>query len=260
MRRLCSWFCVPVAAALLGAGCGSESSTLGHAEFVERANTQCRNAKKALGKLREPKTLGQFERTVNRSAFVVQRLYDKLTALDAPERDAGRYEQFLKLLDGDIKAVHAVVRAVLNQRLVRLAGLQSARLPAAEREVRLANGLGIRACAGAAIIKVPKPPPSPPRDDENLARVPQGPGSSGPLGKSTKADFLVGCTVRLPRDACECLYDQLTNRYGIDTGEEILELAEQTRRALLSGDPRDLPESLKGAAQACQSKLGFGAA
>ena len=262
MRRRRTWGAVAVAATVIAAGCGS-AKPLSHAEFVGQANTSCLNAEKALDRQRRPKTAAQFERTVNRSGFIVQRLYDKLASLTPPKSDAVVYERFLKLLDGDIRAAHAVERAVLNERYTRLAGLQNGRVSAAKQEASYARALGIGSCAGVTILELPKPPKPRPQPATAGGAAPPasaaGDFGTGPLGSTARADFIAGCSARVPRAACVCLYDQLTNRYHIDTTEKLLRLADDTRGALISGRLDDLPGPLKGATVACQSKLGFGA-
>src|SRR5690242_19356078 len=93
-----------VVAAVVASGCGSDPATLTHAQFVARANGSCRHAANALAHVRRPKTRAQFNRAVNRSGYIVQRLYDTLEGLDPPAADAQRYEEFLKIFKGDIRA------------------------------------------------------------------------------------------------------------------------------------------------------------
>jgi hypothetical protein len=261
MRRRGSAGGLAIAITLI-AGCGSDKP-LSQAEFVATANTSCHSAERALDRQRAPKTPAQFEREVNRSGFVVQQLYDKLASLKPPKSDAGLYERFLKLLDGDIRAAHAVERAVLNQRYTRLAGLQNGRVSAAKQEASYARALGISSCAGVTILELPKPPkPKPQPASAGGSAVPgiAGPGfEDRPLRSSDREDFIAGCSARVPRAACECLYTQLTERYGANTTGKLLSLADKTRGALVNGSPENLPRELKGATIACRSQLGLGA-
>ena len=258
--------CAALAAALIAAGCGSSKpAPLTHRSFVKHANGDCHGAARALARIPQSGTPKQFERVVNRAGFVVQRLHDKLTTLHPPARDADRYKRFLVLLDGDLRAVHAVERAVLNQRYARLAGLENSRGTAAQRELHIARALRIPACAGVTTIDLPAPPK--PRPQPATATTPAPtptvpaapPGLGKPLNASARTDFIAGCAVQASRSACVCVYGQLTRHFGIDTIGKLLRLADDTRRALLRGSPSALPPAVKGAAIGCRSKLGVGA-
>lgn len=240
--------------ALLVTGCGSSSAPLTHDQLVKRASGSCRTAARALGRVREPKTVAQYERTVNRSGFIVQRLYDNLSSLTPPAQDEARYKQFLTLLGQDIRAVHAAEEAVLQRKFARLAGFQNGRLTGAQREARLARSLGIARCAGVTDIELPKPPA---RTAGGGARGRSAAGGGAQLDRFWRAEFIDGCSTSAPRSACVCVYDQLTRRYGIRTLAQLARLDEQTRRALISRRAIDLPPAIKGAAAACRSKLEF---
>ena len=244
-----------VASALLSA-CGSAGEEpLTQSQFAGQAGVACRDAGRKLERLRSPRSLAQFERHVNRSGFIVQRLADRLGALNPPERRADVYEKFLKLVDGNLKAIHAVQRAVLNGRLTRLAGIENSGLSTNVLERRYTRTLGIEPCAGVTSVETPEPPAAPRRPSQAADPAPDpaspGPAPRVPLGAGGRAEFIAGCSLRAGRPVCKCLYDQLTKRYGYDTEAKLLQLLRDTRPALRSGDPADIPAPLRKAAIAC---------
>jgi hypothetical protein len=86
-----------------------------------------------------------------------------------------------------------------------------------------------------------------------------GGGSKPKSGLSEKVhtDYLAGCKESgQSTDGCECLYDELTGTQGIDTEQELKDLATKIQEAQTSSDPAgSAPKELKEAALACKDEL-----
>jgi hypothetical protein len=81
-------------------------------------------------------------------------------------------------------------------------------------------------------------------------------GSDEKVGLTDKShkEFVAGCTDGgAPNAFCECLYDELVKKQGIDTEKEITKLQEEASKA--GSDPSAVPEELRKAALACKDTL-----
>ena len=82
-----------------------------------------------------------------------------------------------------------------------------------------------------------------------------GGGDDEKVGLSDKShdDFISGCTNGgAPEEGCECLYDELVKKQGIDTEDELKDLQSKVQDAASSGN---VPEELRTAATNCKDKL-----
>jgi hypothetical protein len=77
--------------------------------------------------------------------------------------------------------------------------------------------------------------------------------AAGPTDKAHE-EFVAGCQQGGAPDAfCECLYDELVKKQGVDTAQEFSDLTAEATKA--GSDPSAVPEELRKAAQACQHTL-----
>jgi hypothetical protein len=84
-----------------------------------------------------------------------------------------------------------------------------------------------------------------------------GCGGSGDKAGPTEKDhteFVKGCRDGgAPNAFCECLYDELVKKRGIDTRSEFSQLTEDASKA--GTDASAVPDQLRKAAQACKSAI-----
>jgi hypothetical protein len=85
-----------------------------------------------------------------------------------------------------------------------------------------------------------------------------GCGSSGDekVGLTDKShkEFVAGCKDGGAPDAfCECLYDELVKKQGVDTEQEFSDLQKEASKA--GSDPSAVPDKLRKAAVACKDTL-----
>jgi hypothetical protein len=75
----------------------------------------------------------------------------------------------------------------------------------------------------------------------------------GLTDKSHK-EFVAGCKDGgAPNAFCECLYNELVRKQGIDTEKEISDLQEEASKA--GSDPSAVPDALRKAALACKDTI-----
>ena len=82
-------------------------------------------------------------------------------------------------------------------------------------------------------------------------------GSDGGIPDNAREEFVSGCTEGGQSKAgCECLFEQLTTKQGVDTEKEMERLRDQVEKAAAAPDPASaVPPGFRKAAMACRSSL-----
>jgi hypothetical protein len=79
-------------------------------------------------------------------------------------------------------------------------------------------------------------------------------GSSG-ISSKFHRDYVAGCARTQSKDACECLYSQLTEKQGFSTEQKLKDLSDRVVAAARKGDRSAFPEEFVNSVNACKSKI-----
>ena len=84
-----------------------------------------------------------------------------------------------------------------------------------------------------------------------------GGSKSGGIPDSVRNNYLAGCEQTAQTKAgCECLFDNLTTKQGVDTQQKLTALADKVKTATQSPNPAAaLPPEFRQAALACKASL-----
>jgi hypothetical protein len=82
-------------------------------------------------------------------------------------------------------------------------------------------------------------------------------GSSGGISDKAHKDYLAGCVSSGQTKAgCQCLFDELTKKEGVDSESKFRALANKVRSATQAANPAAaMPPEFRRAATACKSSL-----
>ena len=89
-----------------------------------------------------------------------------------------------------------------------------------------------------------------------LAGCGGGSGGSKGLSDNVRNDFVSGCTSSgQPKDACECIFDDLKNKQGVDTEAKLKAMGDKVKTATQSGNIAGIPTEFRTAVLDCRSKI-----
>lgn len=82
-------------------------------------------------------------------------------------------------------------------------------------------------------------------------------GGSGGIPEKFHRAYVAGCTAAGPtKTGCDCIYNELTKKQGIDTEAKFKKIAQQVSDAGKSANPgASVPEKFRAATLACRSVL-----
>jgi hypothetical protein len=82
-------------------------------------------------------------------------------------------------------------------------------------------------------------------------------GSSGGISSKAHSDYLAGCVSSGQTKAgCQCLFDQLTKKHGVDTESKFKSLGAKVKAATQTANPAAaMPPEFRAAALACKASL-----
>ena len=80
--------------------------------------------------------------------------------------------------------------------------------------------------------------------------------SSGGISEKFRNDYIAGCTsTGQTKAGCECIFDNLKDKHGVDTEAEFKALSDKVKSATASGNLTALPSEFREAVLACRSQI-----
>jgi len=137
-----------VAAAAVGAGCGSSSDDepLSRAEFVQQANAACRAAQTRLAREPYPRKVEEFRSWGAKVATIQQELVDRLGELNPPEATKAAFERLTAGLQTSQEQTAEITQLVSGDRRA-LAAASATNQRQNDANTQTARALGLAACA-----------------------------------------------------------------------------------------------------------------